>query len=428
MPYTGVYVFGDSLVDAGNALELADWYGDLPFNDLPEGAPTADRGYYDGRFTDGLNFADLLANKAIGSVTQPVFPYGFEDPWIGVPIAPFANDPNGNNLNFAYGGAQVRQGDEVVQDLDGQTDTFRDAVDGDAPPGALYIVTMGGNDVRNLATVTGNAQPPVAGGFAALDNVAQQMTHELGQLIDDGAVNFLITGCADVGFIPDYDINNNNILDPDEQMRSDTATAYSQYLDLLIRTEVVPALRADGRHRHLRADADYQDGAATVTGGLNAILPTLEALEGLAPGTLTTNLLDHRGLVFFDDIHPTAQIHALFGAYAQAILTGTAWVETLPLTGARRRLCADRQHRRGGRGRHSGRQPGGGHDLSLRHARHELAGQCRDAGRPGAAADRGRTGRWRGPMPTAAPGSTRSSASPPRPAGTIVSSFRRPAA
>ena len=36
----GVYVFGDSLVDAGNALELAEWYDGLPLQELPEGAPT----------------------------------------------------------------------------------------------------------------------------------------------------------------------------------------------------------------------------------------------------------------------------------------------------------------------------------------------------------------------------------------------------
>ena len=41
MQYSGVYVFGDSLVDAGNALKLAELYGDLTFSDLPEGAPTA---------------------------------------------------------------------------------------------------------------------------------------------------------------------------------------------------------------------------------------------------------------------------------------------------------------------------------------------------------------------------------------------------
>ena len=31
MAYSGVFVFGDSLVDAGNALKLAQWYDGLPF-------------------------------------------------------------------------------------------------------------------------------------------------------------------------------------------------------------------------------------------------------------------------------------------------------------------------------------------------------------------------------------------------------------
>ena len=324
MAYSGVFVFGDSLVDAGNALKLAQWYSDLTFSDMPDGAPLASEGYFEGRFADGYTYADLIANKAIGTVTKPVFPYGYEDPWIGIPIAPFAGDPSGNNLNFAYGGAQVRQGDEVVQDLDGQTDTFRNAVDGDAPSDALYIVTMGGNDVRNLSTVTGTPKLPVDGGYDALDRVAQQMIHELGQLIDDGARNFLITGCADVGFIPDYDIDNNNMLDAAEQMRADTATAYSEYLDLLIRTEVVPALKAQG------ATVTY----VSMMDGLDAVLPTLEALHHLAPGTLTSDLLEHRSQVFFDDIHPNAQVQALFGSYAQAILTNTQWVEMLPLADA----------------------------------------------------------------------------------------------
>ena len=36
MAYTGAYVFGDSLVDCGNALKLAQWYGSLPFTAIPE--------------------------------------------------------------------------------------------------------------------------------------------------------------------------------------------------------------------------------------------------------------------------------------------------------------------------------------------------------------------------------------------------------
>lgn len=223
MGYSGVFVFGDSLVDAGNALKLAQWYGSLPLTDLPEGAPTASLGYFQGRFTNGYNFADLIANKTIGVVTKPIFPYGYEDPWIGAPIAPFASDPSGNNLNFAYGGAQIRHGDEAVPDLDGQTDAFKDAVDGHADPNALYLVTIGGNDVRSLAP-NGGAPASVLQAHAALDAAADKLYTELSQLVAIGADNILITGVPDVGLIPKYDRDGNLVLDATELQRSQAAT------------------------------------------------------------------------------------------------------------------------------------------------------------------------------------------------------------
>jgi Ca2+-binding RTX toxin-like protein len=334
MTYSGVFVFGDSLVDSGNALKLAQWYGSLPLTDLPDGAPTASLGYFLGRFSNGYNFADLLANKAIGSVTKPIFPYGFEDPWLGIPIAPFASDPNGNNLNFAYGGAQIRQGDEVVPDLDGQTDTFRDAVDGDADPNALYLVTMGGNDVRNLAP-SGSDPVPQADGFAALDKAADKLTTELSQLVGMGAQHILITGVPDVGLIPKYDRDDNLVLDAAELARSAAATEYSIYLDMLIRTEVVPALQALGATVTYVPLMDYVDASGNlVTGALSANLGTIAALHGLTADELSGNLLVHQDLLFFDQIHPNAQANALLGAYMHAQLTGTPWIEMLPLTAA----------------------------------------------------------------------------------------------
>src|SRR6185369_16180333 len=334
MAYSGVYVFGDSLVDAGNALKLADWYDGLPFTDLPEGAPTAADGYFQGRFTNGYTFADLISNKSIGLVTKPVFPYGFDDPVFGLTIDPFASDPSGNNLNFAYGGAQIRQGEEVVPDFDGQTDAFKDAIDGHAPSGALYLVTMGGNDIRSLAPV-GSDPASEADAHDALDRAADKMLHELQQLVDIGAHDILITGVPDVGLIPKYDVNGNGVLDGAELLRSAAATEYSQYLDGLIRSEVIPGLQAMGANVTYVPLMDYAGANGTVvTGTLNAILPTLAALYGLTAGELSSNLLEYRNLVFFDDVHPTAQVHALVGAYSNALLTGTPWIETLPLKGA----------------------------------------------------------------------------------------------
>src|SRR5687768_6661622 len=281
MAYSSVYVFGDSLVDAGNALGLAEWYGGLPLTDLPEGAPTDELGYFKGRFSDGYTFADLIANKAIGTVTKPIFPYDYEDPWLGIPIDPFESDPDGNNLNFAYGGSHIRQGDEVVPDLDGQTDAFRDAVDGDAPSDGLYLITTGGNDVRDLAPTGSN---PVSEAEAQLElqRCADKMLHELAQLFDDGARNFVITGIPDVGLIPHYDRDGDGVLNATEQLRSDAATAYSIYLDTLIRTEVAPALRALGATVTYVPIMDYVDASGTlVQGALSANLPTIAALHGL---------------------------------------------------------------------------------------------------------------------------------------------------
>jgi phospholipase/lecithinase/hemolysin len=333
MAYSAVYVFGDSLVDSGNALKLALWYGGLPFTDLPEGAPTSDQGYFLGRFSNGYNFTDLVSNKAIGAVTQPVFPYHFEDPWLGIPIAPFASDPHGNNLNFAYGGSHIRNGDEVVPDLDEQTDAFRDAVDGDAPPGALYIVTMGGNDIRDLAP-TGSDPVSQAEAYAELERCADQLLHELGQIVDDGAHNIVITGIPNVGLIPRYDRDGNDILDGTEQMRSAAATDYSIFLDTLIRAEVVPALQALGANVTYVPLMDYVDASGNqVTGALSANLPTIAALHGLTTAELSQNLLQYQDLVFFDEVHPNAQANALLGAYMWAQITGTPWIETMPLAG-----------------------------------------------------------------------------------------------
>lgn len=333
MAYSGVYVFGDSLVDPGNALKLAQFYGTLTFSDLPEGAPTAQLGYLQGRFSNGFTFADLLSNKYAGQVTKPVFPFHYEDPWIGIPIDPFAGDPSGNNLNFAYGGAQIRQGDEVVPDLDGQTDAFKDAVDNRADPNALYIVTIGGNDVRSLAPA-GSAPATQATAYAALNEAADKLITELKQIGSIGVKNILLTGVPDVGLIPNYDVDGNLSLDPTEASRAAAATDFSRYLDNLYRTKVIPALQAQGINVTYVPLMDYTDSTGTHVGALNAIMPELAALNGLPVSELSQNLLDYQELVFFDQVHPNAQTQALVTAYANSLLPGGTWVETPVLVGA----------------------------------------------------------------------------------------------
>jgi len=143
--FTGVFVFGDSTVDPGNDLKAANFIDLLPFVDLPNGAPTAENGYFQGRFSNGYNFADLVANKLLQEATRPTFPYGLSDILVGVSL-PLGGRPDGNNLSFAYGGATVA-GVEPPPTLHTQLHIYRDF---DVDPNALYLISVGANKPYRL--------------------------------------------------------------------------------------------------------------------------------------------------------------------------------------------------------------------------------------------------------------------------------------
>ncbi|WP_265561713.1 SGNH/GDSL hydrolase family protein [Sphingomicrobium arenosum] len=329
MTYSRVYVIGDSLADSGNALALARWYDGLPFASLPAGTPLPELGYFEGRFTDGYTFADLISNKYVGLVSEPTFPFRYEDPWLGIPIAPFEPDPTGIALNFAYGGAQVLKGDEAVLDLSDQVDALQDALDNDIPADALIIVVLGGNDIRSLVPDNGPPTPPDEA-YARIHDIIDDMLKHLGQLVRDGAVDILLSGVADIGVVPEYDADRNGVLDPVEQARADAASDYSQYLDFLIRTVVIPDLEARGANVTYAPLTDNE----SELGALSLILPTIAGLYGIDPAEMASDLLSYRDLLFFDDIHPTAQVHAIVGSLMMAQMTGQPWVEILPMDDA----------------------------------------------------------------------------------------------
>ena len=308
--YSGVITFGDSLVDAGNALGLANWYDGLPFTEPVDAAPTADKGYFDGRFTNGFTFADLIANKYLGVATKPVFPFGYEDPYLGLPIAPFASDPSGNNLNFAYGGAQMRQGGEEVPDLDGQTDAWRDATDGHADPNALHMFAFGANDVHDLVPKTG-AWSSLAAATSALTKAADKFIHEILQTIDDGVRHVLVIGVPDIGIQPYY----NGLAD--EGARRAVATQYAQMLDDMVQARIGQLVLPSGAEFRY---VSFTEMADHVIGTLDDLYPASQVYP-----------LNLSSTAFFDQAHPTAQLHAMAAAYLVDELNGTNSGDALPL-------------------------------------------------------------------------------------------------
>ncbi len=308
MAYSGVYVFGDSLVDAGNALELAETYDYFPFTSLPNGAPTTAKGYFDGRFTDGYTFADLISNKYLGIATKPVFPFGYDDPYLGISFG-FFSDPSGKNLNFAYGGGQIRQGDEAVPDLDDQTDAFRDAVDGDADPNALHMFVFGANDVHDLVPRI-SPWTDIEAARAILQRAANEMIEEVRQTIEIGARHVLVLGVPDIGIQPYY----NGLVD--EVARRAVATEYAAILDDMISAQI-GTLRTAGVTLH-----HVGFGAMA-----SSVLATMAQLYGVAE----IYPLKHSNEVFFDLVHPTAQLHALAAGHIIDALGPVAAGERMPL-------------------------------------------------------------------------------------------------
>ena len=312
--FSGVFVFGDSLTDPGNDLRAARALDALPFVDLPNGAPTPEKGYFEGRFTDGYNFADLISNKIAHEATRATFPYGFEDPLLGL-SAPFVNRPTGLNLSFAYGGAQAIQSDEPVPDLDGQTDAYRNYT---ADPGALYIVAIGGNDVRDLVPRSGT---PLMGADAEarLSAVAGRITNEVAQLYERGARHLLVVGIPDVGLTPDY-LGTEN-----EAGRRSLLTQYAERADALLKADLASLAPPAGATLYnfdflALTDAVVANPAAygftDVTHARTSVQAgALEAVGG--------------GFLFFDKIHPSAQAHAQIAAgileFIQAPGAPTDW-------------------------------------------------------------------------------------------------------
>src|SRR3954453_11818583 len=66
--YSDLYVFGDSLTDSGNAL--------IATSNLPLIPPIPGSPYFQGRFSNGYNFADVLSLRMFGHVTDPALSGG----------------------------------------------------------------------------------------------------------------------------------------------------------------------------------------------------------------------------------------------------------------------------------------------------------------------------------------------------------------
>ena len=184
-PFGGIVVFGTSLSDPGNAFALRggtntppDYLVD-PF--LVPSAPYARGGHH---FSNGATWVEQFAQgRGLAGSVRPAF--------LGAAASA---------TNFAVGGARARE-DGINVNLAAQVDAFLEQSGGAASPDSLYVIEMGGNDIRDalVAYVSGGGE---AGAGAVLYDANVAIATAVIRLYAAGARQFLVWRAPNVGLTP----------------------------------------------------------------------------------------------------------------------------------------------------------------------------------------------------------------------------------
>jgi phospholipase/lecithinase/hemolysin len=185
-----IVVFGDSLSDPGNAFALnggvtvsAPDYGmDGVANGIPEVVTLIpDAPYASRHFSNGPTWIELLgAATGRSAYVQPA-------------VAGALTGPDGGKAaNYAVGGARAAGAGPF--DLGGQVGLFLSDVRNRPSPDALYVIAIGGNDIRDALAAD---DPSVVIG-AALSSVGQNVQ----RLYLAGARRFLLWNVPNLGRTP----------------------------------------------------------------------------------------------------------------------------------------------------------------------------------------------------------------------------------
>lgn len=178
-PFTSLKVFGDSLSDSGNnALVFGGAVGGLPSGNsyVPPGAP-----YASGTYSNGPVWVSAFAAAE------------------GLPAA--ANPSLAGDGNYAYGGARTStDGSGLPPSATAQLAGFLSGVIA-LPSTGLYVIAIGGNDVRDVAQAVGTGAP-----FSTIATAAGAYALAVGNMVDalqaKGAKHIVVWDAPDVGKTP----------------------------------------------------------------------------------------------------------------------------------------------------------------------------------------------------------------------------------
>ena len=272
--YERIYVFGDSLSDNGN---LATITGPLP-----------EPPYFQNRITNGLTAVDVLAGKLGLPLEASLHLIG---PAVGA--------------NYAVAGASAETHGSI--DLTSQVALFLANHGGVAPDDALYVMFLGGNDIRH-ARDSGDATQAaqIVADATGVINTQMQV------LAMAGARNWLVVNAPDIGAIPETGLIAATIGDISLPAK---VSALSQQFNVALHAQIEQLedeLDIEVEDFDLFAEFNQIINTSVSLGFTNNSDACFSSLLGqFNPGCNFG--LSFGEYVFFDEIHPTAGVHAMIG-------------------------------------------------------------------------------------------------------------------
>jgi phospholipase/lecithinase/hemolysin len=290
-PYSGIVVFGTSLSDPGNAFALRGGTNTAPDYLLdPLQVPSAPYARGGHHFSDGATWIEQFARPlGLAGSVKPAF-----------------ESSSAGATNFAVAAARAYD-DGINLNLTAQVSAFLEKSGGTAPGDALYVIDMGGNDIRDALIAF-----PTGGHGVIIQAANVAIAQNIQRLYAAGAREFLVWRPPNVALTPA--IRRLDQISPGAaQLAAGLSQAFNAALD-----GVVLQLRALPGIRIVRLDAF----------GLITSIVNDKAAFGLTNVTsacITPNVAPFvcdtpDEFLFWDGIHPTHAVHTIVAQEAARAL------------------------------------------------------------------------------------------------------------
>ena len=293
-PYSAIVVFGTSLSDSGNAFALRGGTNTPPDYTLDQllvpSAPYARGGHH---FSNGATWVEQFArSRRLAGSVQPAF-----------------ESDSLTATNYAVGGARAYD-DGHNLNLPEQVQAFLADHSGGVPPDALYVIEMGGNDIRDAIVAYRTGGPLAA--QAILQKAIPSIASNIQLLYQAGARQFLVWLPPNLGLTPA--IRTLDLASPGAvQLATGLSQAFNVGLSgVLTQLSALPGIniaRLDA-YKLLNEIVMDPQGFGLTNATQACVMPFDEPFFCQAPDEY----------LFWDGIHPTRAAHTIVAQAAASVL------------------------------------------------------------------------------------------------------------